>query len=231
MIALRKSADRGHVQLDWLSSYHSFSFDTYYNPDYMGFRSLRVINQDRVAPGKGFPLHPHSDMEILSLVLEGALKHRDNLGSEEIIRAGELQRISAGTGVMHSEYNPSEGEDVHFLQIWILPECQGLKPGYEKKRFATKTINALQLFASRQGREDSAIVHQDTDLYIARFEAGHSLNHPMASGRHAWLQLISGRLELNGNRLQPGDGAAVSEETELQLRAEEDAEFLLFDLN
>lgn len=231
MITVRKSQDRGHFQADWLDSYHTFSFDTYYDPAHMGFRSLRVINQDRVQAGAGFPLHPHRDMEILSFVLEGALKHQDNLGHEEVIRAGEVQRISAGTGVMHGEFNPSEKEEVHFLQIWILPEKKGLKPSYEKKQFEPKSKNSLLLLASRDGRDGSAILHQDVALYSGEVEAGNTVEYSLPEGRHAWIQVVSGELELRGRQLAAGDGAAVSEERVLYLSAPNKAKFILFDLN
>lgn len=231
MITARKSQDRGHFQADWLDSYHTFSFDTYYDPHHMGFRTLRVINEDRVKAGAGFPLHPHRDMEILSFVLEGALKHQDNLGHEEIIRAGEVQRITAGRGIMHSEFNPSDEEAVHFLQIWILPESKGLTPSYETKRFAPKQPNSLQLLASRDGRDGSAVLHQDVALYVGDLAAGGRLEYPLPASRHAWIQVLRGALELNGTPLEAGDGAAVSEERVLTLTTRNQAQFLLFDLH
>jgi hypothetical protein len=231
MITVRKSQDRGHFQADWLDSYHTFSFDTYYDPAHMGFRTLRVINQDRVQAGAGFPLHPHRDMEILSFVLDGALRHKDNLGREEVIRAGEVQRITAGKGVMHSEFNPSDREEVHFLQIWILPAEKGLNPSYEKKQFEPKKSNSLQLLAARDGRDGSAILHQDVALYSGEVEAGSKVEYRLSEGRHAWIQVISGELELGGQRLEAGDGAAISEERALSLAAQEKARFILFDLN
>lgn len=231
MIQVRKSEDRGHARYDWLDSRHSFSFDTYHDPAHMGFRSLRVINQDRVAPGAGFPLHPHRDMEILSFVLSGALKHQDSLGHEGVIRSGEVQRISAGSGISHSEFNPSESEEVHFLQIWILPETRGLKPGYEQRRFATGEKDGLQLIASRDGRNGSVVVHQDVAVFSGHLVTGSEQNYLIQNGRHLWLQLLSGRLKLNGQLLSPGDGAGLSQEQRLQLEALEEARFLLFDLN
>lgn len=231
MITVRKSQDRGHFKGDWLDSYHTFSFDTYYDPAHMGFRTLRVINQDRVQAGAGFPLHPHRDMEILSFVLEGSLRHKDNLGNEEVIRAGEVQRISAGTGIMHSEYNPSDTEEVHFLQIWILPEEKRLKPSYEKKRFESKEHNSLRLLASRDGREGSAVLHQDIALYTGEVEAGNTIEYDLPEGRHVWIQVLSGELELRGRSLKAGDGAAVSEERILSLASSTEARFILFDLN
>lgn len=231
MISVRKSQDRGHFQADWLDSYHTFSFDTYYDPAHMGFRTLRVINQDRVQAGAGFPLHPHRDMEILSFVLAGALRHKDNLGHEEVIRAGEVQRITAGKGVMHSEFNPSDKEEVHFLQIWVLPEEKGLTPSYEKKQFEPKEPNSLQLLASRDGRDGSAILHQDVTLYSAEVETGRAVEYRLSEGRYAWIQVIRGELELGGQRLEAGDGAAISEERALSLTSRDKARFILFDLN
>lgn len=231
MLTLRKSQDRGHFKADWLDSYHTFSFDTYRDPAHMGFRTLRVINEDRVAPGEGFALHPHRDMEILSFVLEGALRHRDDLGHEELIRAGEVQRICAGSGIMHSEHNPSPTEPVHFLQIWIFPEAKGLKPSYEKKSFIPNRPNSLQLLASRDGREGSVTIHQDVALYTGELGTGKALESGCARGRYVWVQLISGELELGDERLCTGDGAALSEAGGLRLVATRDARFLLFDLN
>ncbi len=230
MITVRKSQDRGHFVSDWLESYHTFSFATYHDPDQMGFRSLRVINQDRVKPGGGFPLHPHKEMEILSFVLEGTLKHEDNLGHEGLIHAGEVQRISAGTGIMHSEYNSSDTEEVHFLQIWIVPAEQGLAPSYESKSFEPKEPNSLQLLASRDGRYGSVVVHQDLSLYSGTLESGHSLPYHLVVGRHAWIQVTSGDLEVSGHLIAAGDGAAVSEETVIGLSTPGRAKFLLFDL-
>lgn len=230
MITVRKSKDRGRAQYDWLDSYHTFSFANYHDPDHMGFRSLRVINEDRVQPGKGFPLHPHRDMEILSFVLKGALKHKDNLGHEETINAGEVQRISAGSGIMHSEFNPSATDLVHFLQIWLFPEEKGLTPSYEKKKFAAQKQNGLQLLASRNGREGSVVIRQDVALYAGAVGGGHIINYYPASGRHAWIQVVGGELEVNGLTLEAGDGAAVSEEAALNISAPDSGEFILFDL-
>ncbi len=231
MIKLRKSEDRGHARYDWLDSRHTFSFDTYHDPAHMGFRTLRVINQDRVAPGAGFPLHPHRDMEILSFVLSGALKHQDSLGHEGVIRAGEVQRISAGTGISHSEFNPSDTEEVHFLQIWILPEAKGLPPGYEQRTFAGQAKNDLLLLGSRDGRNGSVVIHQDVALFSGQLDSGRQQDYLVQHSRHLWLQLLAGRLKVNGRELAPGDGAALSEEERLQLQAVSDTTFLLFDLN
>jgi redox-sensitive bicupin YhaK (pirin superfamily) len=231
MIKLRTSRDRGHFQSDWLDSYHSFSFDTYHDPAHMGFRTLRVINQDRVAAGSGFPLHPHRDMEILSFVLSGALKHQDSLGHEGVIRAGEVQRISAGSGISHSEFNPSETEEVHFLQIWILPDQKGLAPSYEQRRFNGGEPNTLRLIASRDGHNDSAVIHQDVSIFSGQLSSGAEQDYLIQAGRHIWLQLVQGQLLVNGHPLSPGDGIALSQESRLQLEASSDAHFLLFDLN
>jgi len=230
MITLRKSDARGRYRADWLESRHTFSFDTYYDPEHMGFRALRVINEDWVAPGAGFPLHPHRDMEILTFILEGALEHGDSLGHREVIRAGEVQRISAGTGIRHSETNPSATETVHLLQIWILPAEKGLAPSYETRRFDAVTAGTLRLIASSDGREESAQIHQDARLFAGALAAGDRLDVPLAGGRHAWLQVTSGELTLNGTPLTAGDGAAVSDETQLQLAASQAATFVLFDL-
>jgi len=230
MITLRKSADRGRVQESWLESRHTFSFDTYHNPEWMNFGNLRVINEDWVAPEKGFPLHPHRDMEIVTFILEGSLEHRDSMGNQEIIRAGEIQRITAGSGIRHSEANPSATEEVHLLQIWVFPEEKGLEPSYEVRRF-TAAPGVLKLIVSRDGRDGSALIHQDVSLFSGNLDAGRRLDYSLTPGRHAWLQVIEGKLALNGNALSSGDGAAVSEETSLVFETEEDSRFLLFDLD
>lgn len=231
MINLRNSQDRGHFQSDWLDSYHSFSFDTYHDPAHMGFRTLRVINQDRVAAGSGFPLHPHRDMEILSFVLSGALKHQDSLGHEGVIRAGEVQRISAGSGISHSEFNPSETEEVHFLQIWILPETKGLAPNYEQRGFSGDNQDGLRLIASRDGHNGSVVIHQDVSIFSGQLSGDAEQEYLIQAGRHVWLQLIQGDLKVNGHQLAAGDGIALSDETRLQLQAAAQAHYLLFDLN
>jgi hypothetical protein len=230
VITLRKSAERGQHQEDWLSSYHTFSFHTYNDPRHMGFRNLRVINEDRVSGGRGFGMHPHQDMEIISLVLEGKLEHRDNLGNREIIGPYELQRITAGTGILHSETNPA-AEAVHFLQIWILPERQGLEAGYEIRKFPLRPKNELTLLASPDGRQDSARIRQDVLLYYGHLECGTSMEYRLTKDRHAWLQIIGGALECRGLSLRGGDGAAVSDEESLFLVGGKETEFLLFDLN
>lgn len=230
MITVRKSQERGHVHQDWLDSRHTFSFGEYHDPEHMGFRALRAINEDRVQPARGFPLHPHQDMEIITFIIEGELEHRDDMGNREIIRAGEIQRITAGAGIRHSEANPSEREPVHLLQIWIFPEEKGLPPDYELKRFASAPDNELSLLLSREGREGSARLHQDAAVYFARLEAGRKLELTLDPGRHAWLQVIDGALDLNGIRLGSGDGAAASDEKMLKLTVREDSRFILFDL-
>jgi len=232
MIALRKSDERGRADHGWLDSRHTFSFADYHDPDHMGFRSLRVINEDRVRPGQGFGTHPHRDMEILSYVLEGALEHKDSMGTSSVIRPGEVQRMSAGSGVRHSEYNPSRTDPVHFLQIWILPEKQGLQPGYEQREFPDpERRNRLRLVASRNGREGSLTIHQDVDLYATLLEGGGKVAHVLAPGRHAWVQVTRGSVTLNGQAMDAGDGAAVSGEKSLELSASENAEVLIFDLS
>ena len=230
MIRMRRAAERGHFDHGWLDTYHTFSFADYYDPAYMGFGALRVINEDRVQPGRGFPTHAHNDMEILTYVLQGALEHRDSLGNGSIIRPGEVQRMSAGRGVRHSEYNHSKSELVHFLQIWILPERRGLAPGYEQKEFPDTDRNRLRLIASAAGREGSVTIHQDADVYLGRLEAGAELIHQLRPPRRGWVQLARGSLRLDGERLTAGDGAAATDVAALALRAEEPAEVLLFDL-
>ena len=231
MITRRSSHARGRTQLSWLDSAHSFSFDRYYDPQYMGFRQLRVLNEDRVQPGAGFPTHGHRDMEILTYVLEGALEHRDSLGSGSVIRSGEVQRMTAGTGIQHSEYNPSPIEPVHFLQIWIVPEQRGLTPGYEQRDLgAEATSGRLALIAARDGRGGALKVHQDVAVYAARLMPGEHLAHRLLPNRHAWVQVARGAVTLNGLTLKAGDGAAVSDEEQLEIRADDRTEVLLFDL-
>jgi redox-sensitive bicupin YhaK (pirin superfamily) len=231
MITFRPARERGHAQLGWLDSHHTFSFSDYYDPKHMGFRTLRVINEDRVAPGRGFGTHPHRDMEIISYVLDGALEHKDSMGTGSVIQPGDVQRMTAGTGVAHSEFNHSKTSPVHFLQIWILPEKARLEPGYEQKSFTTdERRNTLRLVASRDGRDGALTVHQDVALYAGLLDAEASVRHALAPGRHAWVQVARGAVELGGQRLGAGDGAAVSEETEVALRALEPSEVLVFDL-
>lgn len=231
MIAARRSDERGRARLDWLDSRHTFSFGEYHDPAHMGFRTLRVINEDRVEPGRGFATHSHRDMEILSYVLDGALEHRDSMGNGSVILPGDVQLMRAGTGVTHSEFNPSPAEPAHFLQIWILPEQKGLEPAYAQRSVpAADGRTGFVLVASRDGRHDSLLVRQDADVYVARPQAGTSLSHALAPGRHAWVQVARGSVGLNGLRLEAGDGAALSGERHVEIVAHADAELLLFDL-
>jgi quercetin 2,3-dioxygenase len=231
MIHLRKSEERGRTSLGWLDSRHTFSFGQYYDPEQMGFRDLRVINDDRVLPSEGFGRHPHRDMEIISYVLEGGLSHRDSLGTGSVIRPGEFQIMSAGTGIFHSEFNASQEEAVHFLQVWIHPEQEGLAPRYDQKPFPEKERRGrLALVASPDGRQGSLRIFQDVSLYTASLGEGDEASHRLAPGRHAWVQVARGSASLNGSLLQEGDGAAVSGEPALLLKGRDDAEILLFDL-
>ena len=231
MITVRKSEDRGHFDLGWLDTYHTFSFDRYYDPAHMAFRSLRVINEDRVQPGRGFPTHSHRDMEIITYILQGALEHKDSMGNGSVIRPGDVQRMSAGTGVAHSEKNPSPDEPVHLLQVWIMPEREGLPPGYEQIHFAPEDLEGrLRLIASEDGSDGSVRIHQHVRLYATRLEVGKSVTHQVAPLRHAWVQVARGGLKLNDKNLKQGDGASASNESTLTLVATEPAEILLFDL-
>jgi redox-sensitive bicupin YhaK (pirin superfamily) len=232
MITVRPGAERGHFDHGWLDTYHTFSFASYHDPRHMGFRSLRVINEDRVKPAEGFGTHAHRDMEVLTWVLEGALEHKDSMGNGSIIRPGDIQRMSAGTGVTHSEFNPSRDEPVHLLQIWLLPRERGLTPGYEEKRFPPETRRGgLRLIAARDGRNGAVTIHQDADLWTALLGPGESVRHVLEPGRHAWLHVASGRVTANGESLGAGDGAAVSGEKAVEVKAADRAEILLFDLN
>jgi len=231
MISIRKSSERGHANHGWLDSYHTFSFADYYDPAHMAFRSLRVINEDRVAPGMGFGTHPHRDMEILTYVLEGALAHKDSMGNGSQIKPGEVQRLSAGTGITHSEFNSSKTEPVHLLQIWIVPEKIGLTPGYEQHAFSREEkLGKFRLMASHDARDGSVKIHQDVNLFAAILEPGASVNYDLKSGRHAWVQVARGAVQLNGKTLETGDGAAVSDEAQLNFAARQPSEILLFDL-
>jgi hypothetical protein len=231
MIVVRPSQARGHASRGWLDSYHTFSFADYHDRAHMGFRSLRVINEDRVQAASGFGDHPHRDMEILTWVLEGALAHEDSLGNGSVIRPGEIQAMSAGTGIVHSEYNASAEEPVHFLQIWIVPERAGLPPRYEQRAFdAGDRRGRFQLLASRDGRDGSVTVHQEVDLFITSVGAHGEIRYTLGTQRHAWIQIIQGTVTVNGQSLATGDGAAVSDEDELVFRAAAESEFLLFDL-
>jgi len=231
MLTLRPAGARGHARHDWLDSRHTFSFADYYDPQQMGFRALRVINEDRVQPGRGFATHHHEDMEIVTYVLEGALAHQDSLGNGATIEPGEVQRMSAGSGIDHSEFNHSRDALVHFLQIWILPERRGLEPGYEQCAFPLgASRNELLLVASRDGRDDSVTVHQDVALFAGRLAAGARTEHVLSAGRHAWLQVARGSLDVNGQLLRAGDGLAASNEARLAITTSDDCELLLFDL-
>jgi quercetin 2,3-dioxygenase len=231
MIQVRKSRERGHFDHGWLDTYHTFSFARYYEPAHMGFRALRVINEDRVQPGKGFGTHPHEDMEIVTYVLEGGLAHRDSLGTGATIQPGELQVMTAGTGLTHSEYNASPTESVHLYQIWLLPDRDGLTPSYDQRAFPEEERrNRLRLVASPDGSEGSLTIHQDARLFLSTLDAGREVVHAISPGRHAWLQVLRGAADLNGSSLAEGDGAAVSGESSLAIRSQHESEVLLFDL-
>lgn len=231
MIVLRPANERGHANYGWLDTHYSFSFNTYHDPRYMGFSDLRVINEDYVAGGQGFGTHGHRDMEILTTVISGALEHRDSTGGRGVIHPHEWQRMTAGSGVQHSEFNHSADETVHLLQIWILPEATNLQPGYEQKMFAPaeKTGN-FRLVASRDGAQGSLKINQNTRLYNAILPAGSEISHPLAAGRRAWLQIVRGETEVRGVKMQAGDGAAISDETLLNFTSNQESEVLLFDL-
>jgi redox-sensitive bicupin YhaK (pirin superfamily) len=231
MIRIRKSHERGHADHGWLDTYHTFSFADYFDPAHMGFRALRVLNEDRVQPAQGFGTHGHRDMEIVTLVLEGALAHKDSLGNGSVLRPGELQRMTAGTGVRHSEFNPSDREHVHFYQVWLLPARAGLPPGYEQRAFGDdEKRGRWRLVASPDGRDGSLTIHQDANLYLSVLDDGQQLTHELKPGRHSWLQVLRGSVELNGRPLSAGDGAAVSDEPALTVKAAGPSEVLLFDL-
>lgn len=230
MITPRRANERGHFDHGWLNTYHTFSFGDYHDPTHSGFRALRVINEDVVAPARGFGMHPHRDMEIVTYVLEGSLRHRDSLGHEGVIRPGEVQRITAGSGILHSEFNPSQDQPVHLLQIWITPQRRGLQPGYEQKTFPRGgLVDGLRPVASPDGREDSILIQQDATM-LAGIVGDRRVTHRLDEGRHAWVQVARGELSLNGERLEAGDGAAVSGETSLELASPSSAEVLVFDL-
>lgn len=231
MITLRPGNERGNTSAYWLDSHHTFSFNRYYDPRHMGFRDLRVINEDWVRGGGGFGTHSHNDMEIITYVVEGALAHKDSTGGSGVIRPGDVQRMSAGTGISHSEYNASKTDVVHFLQIWILPEQQGIKPGYEQRTFTPEEKQGkLRLVASRDGRGASVTIHQNVDLFASLLASQEAVVHELDAKRHAWLQLVSGSVLLSGVLLEAGDGAAVSDEKTLEIQAKDSSEFLLFDL-
>lgn len=231
MIILRHAQERGHAEHGWLDSWHTFSFADYHDPRHMGFRSLRVINDDTIAGGGGFGMHPHRDMEILTYVLRGALQHRDSMGNTAVMCAGDAQRMSAGTGVRHSEFNHSATEPVHLLQIWLVPERKGVTPSYAEKSFASAAPGQLHLVASKGGRDGSLSIHQDADVWLVKFAGGESVTHTLQPQRHAWLQVAQGEVDLNGTPLGAGDGAAVSGENSLRLTGRTPSQVLLFDLN
>lgn len=232
MFTLRKGEERGRFDHGWLDTRHTFSFADYHDPAHMGFRALRVINEDVVAPGRGFGRHPHRDMGILTWVVSGAVEHADSMGNRTTVRPGELQRMSAGTGIVHSEVNPSPTEPLHLLQIWLLPERRGLEPGYEQRAFAERDRRGrLTLIGSRDGRDGSVRIHQDVSLYAARLDPGERVEHEIAPGRHAWLQLVAGEVEAGGEKLGAGDGLAASDAERLAVVAHAPADLLLFDLS
>ena len=231
MFTIRRSDERGHADHGWLNSYHTFSFAGYRDPKHMGFRSLRVMNEDRVSAGQGFGTHAHNDMEIVSYVLDGELEHKDSMGNGEVLRPGEFQRITAGTGITHSEFNPSADNPTHFYQIWLLPERKRIEPSYEQKAFdPTGRKNQLQLVASREPRNGSLLIHQDANIYLADLEVGTELTFEIPSGRHVWLQVLRGSVNAGGNNLDTSDAVSVSDETALTIKASSDAELMLFDL-
>ncbi len=231
MMKIRKANERGHAEHGWLDSYHTFSFADYYDPHWMGFRSLRVINDDLVMPGMGFGKHPHRDMEIITYILSGSLEHKDSMGNGRVIRPGDVQYMAAGSGVQHSEFNPSKEEAVHLLQIWIQPDEKGVQPRYAEKALAKAQPGALNLVTSKTGRDGSIAIHQDADLWLAKFNGGEQAAHVLAPGRHAWVHVAEGEISLNGATLHGGDAAAVSDETALKFEASKPAQVLLFDLN
>jgi redox-sensitive bicupin YhaK (pirin superfamily) len=231
MLSIRPAEQRGHAEHGWLDSHHSFSFAEYYDPAHMGFGALRVINEDRVAPAMGFGAHPHRDMEIISYVLEGALQHRDSMGTGSVIRPGDVQRMSAGSGVTHSEYNASKTEPVHFLQIWLVPSERGIKPSYEQRAFSSESKQGrLRVVAAPDGRDGSVTLHTDAVLYAGLFEPGERAELELADNRRAWVQVARGQVRIDGSVLKAGDGAAISQETKLVIEGVEPAEVLVFDL-
>jgi redox-sensitive bicupin YhaK (pirin superfamily) len=231
MIRVRLAKDRGFANYGWLETYHTFSFSSYHDPQHMGFRSLRVMNEDRVAAGQGFGTHPHRDMEIVTYVLEGALEHKDSMGNGEVLRPGEFQRMSAGTGITHSEFNPSTAEPVHLYQIWLLPERKGIEPSYEQKRFDEGgRQNQLQIVASPDAVDGSLLIHQDARVYLANIDTGREVSHHLENGRHAWLQVLRGSVSLNGQTLGTSDGAAICDVDDLSIQGLSTAEIMLFDL-
>jgi len=231
MKTIRKSNERGHASHGWLDSYHTFSFADYHDPQWMGYRSLRVINDDLVMPGMGFGKHPHRDMEIITYVLSGAIEHKDSMGNGRVIKAGEFQYMAAGTGVQHSEFNPSKTDPLRLLQIWIQPDTKGVKPRYAEKNFAAAPTGQLHLIASKTGRDGSIAIHQDVNLLLAKLDAGQKVAQPLAAGRYAWVHIAEGEVELNGTKLASGDAVGVSDEGVLNISATKPSQVLLFDLN
>ncbi len=231
MKIIRRSNERGHVNHGWLDSYFTFSFADYYDPQWLGFRALRVINDDLILPGMGFGTHPHRDMEIISYVLSGALQHRDSMGNGRVIRPSEFQYMAAGSGVEHSEFNPSPTEATRLLQIWIKPDTTGVKPRYAERNFVKAETGKLHLVASKTGRAGSFEIHQDADLLLAKLDAGQSVKHPLAANRHAWIHVAEGEVTLNGTKLAGGDAVALSEETKVEISASKPSQVLVFDLN
>jgi len=226
-----KANERGHANHGWLDSYHTFSFADYYNPDWMGYRSLRVINDDLVMPGMGFGAHPHRDMEIITYILSGKLEHKDSMGNGRVIKTGDIQYMAAGKGVQHSEFNPSKDEAVHLLQIWIQPDAKGVTPRYAEKSFANAATGTLNLVTSKAGRDGSIAIHQDANLSFAKLDAGQKVAQPLAAGRHAWVHVAEGEVELNGTKLSGGDAVGVSDESVLTIAATKPSQVFLFDLN
>jgi quercetin 2,3-dioxygenase len=231
MITTRKANERGHASHGWLDSYHTFSFADYYDPRWMGFRSLRVINDDLVMPRGGFGTHPHRDMEIITYILSGSLAHQDSMGNGRVIKPGEFQYMAAGTGIQHSEVNPSAEEAVHLLQIWIMPDAKGVTPRYAERSLKDAATGQMHLVASKTGRDGSMSIHQDADLWLSRLEPQQRATHPLAPGRHAWLHVAEGEISLNDQLLVAGDAAAISNESSLDLTGAKAAQVLLFDLN
>jgi len=231
MMKMRKANERGHAEHGWLDTYHTFSFADYYDPEWMGFRTLRVINDDLVMPGMGFGTHPHRDMEIITYILSGALEHRDSMGNGRVIRTGDVQYMAAGSGVKHSEFNPSPEEAVRLLQIWIVPDQKGLAPRYAEKSFAQVQPGALHLVTSKAGRDGSIAINQDADLWLGKLTAGQRVTHRLAAQRHAWVHVAEGEVMLNGQTLRGGDAAALSDEQKIDIAATQPSQVLLFDLN
>jgi len=231
MKTIRRSNERGHAKHGWLDSYHTFSFADYYDPQWMGYRSLRVINDDLVMPGMGFGTHPHRDTEIISYVLSGAIEHKDSMGNGRVIRAGEFQYMAAGTGVQHSEFNPSKTEPLRLLQIWIQPDAKGVKPRYAEKNYSTAPAGKLHLVASKSGRDGSIAIHQDANLSFAKLDAGQQVASPLAPGRHAWVHVAEGEVAINGAKLAGGDAVGITDESVLNISAAKPSQVLVFDLD